>query len=127
MTIADIITGDGTKVTRHAMDLSRLSRASSKWDWPNERPCNKDILRWRNGLKHLTSENLSLPFSLRLERWIQPSHLNWQWFYQSRNRILYHTTNNVCHVFCPFSPRSTVAFRRVEVLSSLPMPHHVLE
>jgi hypothetical protein len=67
MTIADVITRDGTKVTRHALYLSHLSRASSKWDWPNERPCNKDILRWRNGLKRLTSKNLSLPFSLRLE------------------------------------------------------------
>jgi hypothetical protein len=127
MTILDVITGDGTKVTRHALDLSCLSRASSKWDWPNECPCNKDILRWHTGLKRLTSENLSLPFSLRLEHWIQPSHLNWQWFYQRCNRILYHTINNACHVFCPFSPRSTVAFRRAEVLSSSLMPHHVLE
>jgi hypothetical protein len=102
MTIVDVITGDGTKVTRHALDLSHLSRASSKWDWPNECPCNKDILCWHTGLKHLTSETLSLTFSLRLEHWIQPSHLNWQWFYQQCDRILYHTTNNACHVFPPF-------------------------
>jgi hypothetical protein len=41
MTIADIITGDGTKVTKHALDLSHLSWASSKWEWPNECPCIK--------------------------------------------------------------------------------------
>jgi hypothetical protein len=107
MTIADVIMGMAPKL--HALYLSCLSRASSKWDWPNEHPCNKDILCWCTELKRLTSKNLSLL--------IQPSHLNWQWFHQRRNRILYHTTNNACHVFCPFSPRSTVAFQCVKVLS----------
>ncbi len=77
MTITDVIMGDGTKVTKHALDLSCLSQALSKWDWPNECPCNKDILHWHNSLKCLTSENLSFPFSLQLEHWIQPLHLNW--------------------------------------------------
>jgi hypothetical protein len=82
MTIADVITWDGTKGTKHALDLSRLSLASSKWEWLNEHPCNKDILHCHTRLKHLTSKNLSFPFSFRLAHWIQPSHLNWQWFYQ---------------------------------------------
>jgi hypothetical protein len=43
MTLADIMMGDGSKVTKHALEVSPLSRASSKWDWPNERPCNRDI------------------------------------------------------------------------------------
>jgi hypothetical protein len=41
MTIADIITGDGTKVTRHALDLSRLSKASSKWVGQMNAPATK--------------------------------------------------------------------------------------
>jgi hypothetical protein len=51
MTAADILTGDGIKVTKNAIDLQRLSRPSSTWDWPNESPLNKDISRWKSGLK----------------------------------------------------------------------------
>jgi hypothetical protein len=43
MTVPDVLTGDGTKVTKNAKDLRRLSWPSSSWDWPNERPSNKDI------------------------------------------------------------------------------------
>jgi hypothetical protein len=81
MTIADVMMGDGSNVTKHALDASRLLRASSKWDWANEHPCNQDILCWRKGLCLITSENLSLPFSLHFEKWIHPSHLKWQWSY----------------------------------------------
>jgi hypothetical protein len=35
MTAADILTGDGIKVTKNAIDLRRLSWPSSIWDWPN--------------------------------------------------------------------------------------------
>jgi hypothetical protein len=52
MTIVDVIIGDG----KHALDLSHLSRASSKWDWPNECPYNTDILCLHTGLKWITSK-----------------------------------------------------------------------
>jgi hypothetical protein len=51
MTVADLLTGDGTKVTKNAKDLRRLSRPSSSWDWPNECPSNKDISHWKLGLQ----------------------------------------------------------------------------
>jgi hypothetical protein len=73
MTLADIMMGDGSKVTKHALEVSRLSRASSKWDWPNERPCNRDIRCWCKGLCLITSENWGLPFSMHLGRWIHPA------------------------------------------------------
>ena len=102
MTIADVITGDGTKVTKHALDLSCLSRASSKWDWPNECPCNKDILRWRTGLKRLTSENLSFPFSLRLD--VGYSHHILTGNGSTNDAIAFSTTQQIMHVmfFAPF-------------------------
>ncbi len=102
MTIADVMTGDGSKVTKHALDVSHLLRASSKWDWPSKCPCNWDILCWCKGICLITSEKSSLPFLLHLERWIHPSHLNWQWFYQHWDHSLYHLVNNVCHVFWPY-------------------------
>jgi hypothetical protein len=64
MTAADILTGDGIKVTKNTINLRRLSRPSSTWDWPNESPSNKDISRWKSGLKQVTSANFSLPFSI---------------------------------------------------------------
>jgi hypothetical protein len=127
MTMTDVMTGNGTKVTKQALELSRLSRASSKWDWPNECPFNKDILQWWKGLCIITSENVSLPFSLCLERWIEPSHLNWQWFYHRWDWSLYHVLNNTCHIYQPFSPHSKVAYRWVEILTSLLVPSHELE
>jgi hypothetical protein len=84
MTIADIMMGDGSKVTKHALEVSHLSRASSEWDWPNEHPCNRDIRCWHKGLRLINSENLDLPFSMHLERWIHLSLLNWQWFIDIR-------------------------------------------
>jgi hypothetical protein len=97
MTATDILTGDGIKVTKNAIDLRRLSRPSSIWDWPNENPSNKDISRWKLGLQRITLANFSLPFSLRLECWVEQSHLRWQWFYWRQERHLFHHTNGVWH------------------------------
>jgi hypothetical protein len=127
MTMADILTGDGVTVTNNAKDLRRLSRPSSSWEWPNEHPCSKDISQWRLGLKRITSANLSLPFSLRLERWIQPPHLKWQWFYWRRERQLFHNTNGVWHHYVPFSECSSVAFKRVGIVTSPPVPVEELQ
>jgi hypothetical protein len=81
LTIADVLSRDGTKVTQEAKLIQRLNRPPSLWDWPNERPCSRDISKWKLGLKRITSQNFSLPFDIKLGRWIQPLHLKWQWFY----------------------------------------------
>jgi hypothetical protein len=127
MTTADILTGDSIKVTKNAINLQRLSRPSSIWDWPNENPSNKDISRWKSGLQQITYANLSLPFSLRLERWIEQSQLRWQWFYWRHEHHLFHHTNGVWHHYVPFSARSTVAFKRVGIIASPPIPIDNLE
>jgi len=46
ITAADVLTGDGIKVTQNAIVLRRLSRPSSIWEWPNEHPSNKDVARF---------------------------------------------------------------------------------
>lgn len=127
MTIADVLTGDGVKVTTAAQSIRRLDRPLSSWDWPNERPCNIDVRRWKDGLKRITSENFSLPFHLRLERWVKHPHLKWQWYYWRRRRILFRHVNNSWHQWEPFSPNSTVAFKRVAILADLPVPIEQLE
>jgi hypothetical protein len=50
MTIADVIMWDGSKLTKHALDVSHLLQATSKLDWPNKCPCNQDILCLHKGL-----------------------------------------------------------------------------
>ena len=81
MTAANILTGDGITVMKDALALHRLSHLSSPWEWPNKHPCKMDIAHWKEGLKWITSTNLTIPFDLRLGQWTQPSHLKWQWFY----------------------------------------------
>jgi hypothetical protein len=73
------------------------------------------------------SENFSLPFSLRLERWIEHPHLLWQWFYWQREHHLFHHTNVVWHHYVPFSAHSAVAFKRVGIVASPPVPIDKLE
>jgi hypothetical protein len=89
LTIADVLSGDGTKVTQEAKLIQQLNRPLSLWDWPNERPCSRDISKWKLGLKRITSQNFSLPFDIKLGRWIQPSHLKWQWLYWRSERKLF--------------------------------------
>jgi hypothetical protein len=123
MTTADILTGDGIKVTKNAINLQRLSWPSSIWDWPNENPSNKDISCWKSGLQQITYANFSLPFSLRLERWIEQSQLS----YWRHEHHLFHHTNGVWHHYVPFSARSTMAFKRVGIIASPPIPIDNLE
>ena len=127
LTIADVLSGDGTKVTQEAKSIQRLNRPPSLWDWPNERPCSRDISKWKLGLKRITSQNFSLPFDIKLGRWIQPSHLKWQWFYWRSERKLFRRVNNLWHQWELFSPRSTVAFKRVAIIPTLPVPLEQLE
>jgi hypothetical protein len=116
MTAADVLTGGGIRVTQNAINLRRLSRPSSKWDWPNGCPSNKDVSHWKSGLKQITLANFSLPFISRLERWIKHPHLRWQWFYWQHERHLYHHTNGAWHHYVPFSTHSTVAFKWVGIV-----------
>jgi hypothetical protein len=91
------------------------------FDWNNHQvrgigpaskhPCNQVILRWKAGLKQITSENYSLPFDMKLGHWIQPLHLKWQSFYWQWKRTLFRRVNNVWHQWEPISHHSTVAFR----------------
>ena len=127
MTAADVLTGDGLRDTQNAIDLGWMSRPSSTWDWLNESPSTKNISHWKAGLKQITSVNFHLPCDLWLDHWIEHPHLQWQWFYCRRKHQLYHCTNGVWHYYIPFSECSTVAFKWVGIIASLPIPINKLE
>jgi hypothetical protein len=81
MTLADVIPGNGLRVTHDAMSLNLEECPDSKWNWLNKGPCNKDLTRWKEGLQCTTAKGYQLPFVLCLEHWIKLPHLVWQWYY----------------------------------------------
>jgi hypothetical protein len=89
MTLVDVITGNGLRVTHYAILLNLEECPNSKWDWSNERQCNKDFTHWKEGLQHITAEGYQLPFVLRLECWIKLPHLVWQWYYWQEEQKLF--------------------------------------
>jgi hypothetical protein len=76
MTAADVLTGDGLKVTQDAIALCCMLRPSSTWDWFNESPSAKDIL-------------------LLLEGWFKVNHLS----YSTSLSIYNYTTGSSPHIF----------------------------
>jgi hypothetical protein len=48
--------------------------------------------------------------------------LKWQWFYWRSERKLFRQVNNLWHQWELFSPRSTVAFKRVAIIPTLLVP-----
>jgi hypothetical protein len=126
MTAADVLTGDGLRDTQNAIDLGWMSRPSSTWDWLNESPSTKNISHWKAGLKQITSVNFHLPCDMTgpLDR--APTSSVAMWFYCRCKHQLYHCTNGVWHYYIP-SECSTVAFKWVGIIASLPIPINKLE
>ena len=99
MTLADITTGDGSHLTREAIQFLIHDRPLSKWDWPNDCPGHSDITLWHRALHSISSETYSLPFLDRLGKWIAEPHLQVWWFYFPDSRQLFiamiHTGTNL--------------------------------
>jgi hypothetical protein len=82
--------------------LANLAPWANGSGWMNAPGCNKDILRWRTRLKHLTSENLSFPFSSDLH--IGYSHHILTGNGSTNDMITSSTAQQITHVmfFAPF-------------------------
>ncbi len=102
MTITDVINRDGTKVTRHALDLSHLSRALSKWDWPNEHAATKISYVGTLDWSILPARTWVSPFSSDLS--IGYSHHISTGNGSTNDVITFSTTQQIMHVmfFAPF-------------------------
>jgi hypothetical protein len=55
-----------------------------------------------------------------LGKWISPPHLKWQWFYWQHHQQLFHWVNDVWHHCVPFLDQSTVAYKRIGIVATLP-------
>ena len=107
MTLADITTGDGSCLTREAIQFLVHDRPLSKWDWPNECPGHSDITLWHPALHSISSETYSLPFLDRLGKWIAEPHLQVRWFYSPDSRQLFYRHDTHWDQFDPISARAT--------------------
>ena len=81
MTLADITTGDSSRLTWEVIQFLVHDQPLSKWDGPNECPSCSNITLWCHALHSISSETYSLPFLDRLGKWIAEPHLQVRWFY----------------------------------------------
>ena len=112
VTMADIVHGDGKTLNKNMKSFSPEAAGNSKYDWANEAPSPQDWARWREGLKLLTSQNETLPFSERLGMWISEPHKVWEWFYSPTTRLLYRRVNNHTHEYAPVATTRAGIFTR---------------
>lgn len=106
MTLADVISGDGSEVTHEARLADRI-RPVSDYVWPNEWPSSQDIYVWRKALRTITADDYKLPFILRLGSWIALPHRRWTWFHHPPTRSLYHRTEDAWEHYTPITSRAS--------------------
>lgn len=118
--MADITTGDGSKITKDAIHFRRASQPDSKFDWPNEFPRQRDINKWKKALRCISSEPYSFDFIDRLGSWIEEPHLQWEWFYCPSTRRVLRQSHLDWEQHEPILVRATLqTFRRAEDLTDL--------
>ena len=96
LTVGDIITGDGTKVSHQILKGQRSSALSSNMPWPNQAdPGPKAWSVWRKAIKRmLVADNKLIP-SLRPTHWNESKQRTFNWFYhRGLNRLMQRSHNN---------------------------------
>jgi hypothetical protein len=68
-----------------------------------------------------------IPFDLQLGKWISLPHLKWQWFYWQHQQQLFHHVNDVWHHYVPFLAQSTVTYKGIGTVGTLPIPVEELQ
>jgi hypothetical protein len=89
LTLADICTGDGTRVQSNCFACIPRHDLTSRWIWPTEQPSNRDQDIWQQGLQYLTGNNLSLNSAESLGSWIATPHKDTEWYLHCSTRRLY--------------------------------------
>lgn len=123
VTLADVVTGDGSAITREARLADRI-RPTSSYVWPNEWPCSADIYKWREALRAVSASDYKLPFIFRLGPWTTLPHRTWTWFYDPISRSLFHRLDDSWERYSPISSRATRTFELFGEVdeSTIPLP-----
>ena len=116
MTLADITTGDGSRLTWEVIQFLVHDRPLSKWDWLNECPGHSDISLWHCALHSISLETYSLPFLDWLGKWIAEPHLQVRWFYSLDSRQLFYRHDTHWDQLDPISARATRSFHWTAIL-----------
>ena len=85
-TLADIATGDGTKI-RQCFIQGTKSDTTSLWEWHEERPSALDFTNWKWAMTLLIDETKKL--HKQLGKWIAKPHHDWIWFYSRQQDVIY--------------------------------------
>ena len=89
-TLADICTGDGTRIRKQALEVIPDTTQPSNFIWPTEHPCARDKTEWRTCLAHILEPNGRLRTRDQLGPWTSPPQKQlWRWRYHESTRSLY--------------------------------------
>jgi hypothetical protein len=129
ITLADIVTADGTRITSQALAGERDDTRTSTLYWPIQlRPPDAAWYHWTNALQHLsTNGKLHTP----LGPWTGQPHQQWTWYSHPTENILYHhdTKTSTWEEYLQAQPQPTArSTRRTRVLyhtssTSFPSPN----
>jgi hypothetical protein len=115
ITLADITTGDGKRLTDEALAGEPSGTTWHHYNWPRN-PAELSRSHWKLWEKALhqafTSGNTSST-SLQepLGSWLVDPSDSWQWFYDPTSNALYHKTDDDWQAYTPTSSRSTHSSR----------------
>jgi ribonuclease HI len=115
ITLADITTGDGKRLTDEALAGEPSGTTWHHYNWPRN-PAELSRSHWKLWEKALhqafTSGNTSST-SLQepLGSWLVDPSDSWQWFYDPISNALYHKTDDDWQAYTPTSSRSTHSSR----------------
>jgi hypothetical protein len=122
VTLADIVTGDGKRIIGDYAGAHPSQTHRSKWEFPVEKPCQKDVASWRRGLLLITSPTFELPTHDVLGPWITTPHRHWEWFYHPADGALFRHAFQAWHRYESATQHATRhrTFRRVSLVPQPP-------
>ena len=92
--LADITTGDGTRITGNALQGMRDDDRKSTLTWPAQRrPADKYWKIWRRMLRQVFTNNTYWSLNRPLGSWTTKSHQEHKWFCNENSEILYYKQN----------------------------------
>ena len=96
LTLADITTGDGSKVRENILQVQRLDNERSKYKWSIQKPSAKDKRTWTDAIRYITK---NLQISPQLGVWLNDSHKHNSWWYSVQNKCIYKQVDSGYLVF----------------------------
>jgi hypothetical protein len=115
ITLADITTGDGKRLTDEALAGEPSGTTWHHYNWPRNPPklSRSHWKLWEKALHQAFTSGNTSSTSLQdpLGSWLVDPSDSWQWFYDPISNALYHKTDDDWQAYTPTSSRSTHSSR----------------